>query len=351
MTPILTVEETVRFARLCAEGNFDYTDQSIDAILRLLGLDHVKQTVVGNADVRGISGGQKRRVKVLEMAVGLNVGAMFMDEVTNGLDASTALSICKVIGVGLKAMQTTAMVSLLQPSTEVYETFQRLILLTQDGKVAYSGKREGALAHFESLGLVKPEGMNVPEFLLRSTYAPEEFQHHGSGSGEVPITRLKSSSDFVRAFQNSQAGKDLMKEIDDLKAKQKQTPPRELPDLPDFAISMGEQVRLLVRRGMALVVRNPATPMRAISAIIFGGKFIISRGMRRWNVLFLFRKIVYCYFSALSVDRSTNSSDAFRWNHLPCPVLLSNTRLLLLTNSTSHAISLHWNLVFKYTER
>ncbi len=85
LTPILTVEETIRFARSCTEElNPEVIEESMEAIFRLAGLDHVRQTVVGNADIRGVSGGQKRRVKLLEMAVGTDVTVMFLDEITNG---------------------------------------------------------------------------------------------------------------------------------------------------------------------------------------------------------------------------------------------------------------------------
>ena len=53
--------------------------------LRISGLSHVAGTVVGNAEIRGVSGGQKRRVKVLEQATGQDVRALFLDEITNGL--------------------------------------------------------------------------------------------------------------------------------------------------------------------------------------------------------------------------------------------------------------------------
>ena len=85
LTPILTVDETVRFARSCTEElDPDVLEESLSANFRLAGLDHVRETVVGNADIRGVSGGQKRRVKLLEMAVGTDVTCMFLDEITNG---------------------------------------------------------------------------------------------------------------------------------------------------------------------------------------------------------------------------------------------------------------------------
>ena len=72
-------------ARSCAEElDPEVLEESIEAIFKLAGLDHVRQTVVGNADIRGVSGGQKRRVKMLEMAVGTDVTVLFLDEITNG---------------------------------------------------------------------------------------------------------------------------------------------------------------------------------------------------------------------------------------------------------------------------
>jgi len=79
------VDETVRFARSCTEElDPQVLEESLSANFRLAGLDHVRETVVGNADIRGVSGGQKRRVKLLEMAVGTDVTCMFLDEITNG---------------------------------------------------------------------------------------------------------------------------------------------------------------------------------------------------------------------------------------------------------------------------
>jgi ABC-type multidrug transport system ATPase subunit len=97
LTPILTVKETIEFARRCAEGYEKTTPESIQKVFELVGLDHVQDTVVGNADIRGVSGGQKRRVKVLEQAVGDQVVCVLLDEITNGLDAASAYQVCQVV--------------------------------------------------------------------------------------------------------------------------------------------------------------------------------------------------------------------------------------------------------------
>jgi len=291
LTPILTVEETVQFARWCAEGQFEYTEESIDAMLQLLELDHVRATVVGNSDIRGVSGGQKRRVKVLEMAVGMDVFCLFLDEPTNGLDAASALSLTKVLVTALRGMRCAAVVSLLQPSTEVYEQFDRLILLTSHGTVAYSGRADLALAHFErTLGLTKPPDMNAPEFLLRAIDTPQDFTSGENnclnynlkfGDSEVievgewqgivtpsgtPAT-IDRSFDFAKAFRESLAGQDLRNEIQGTKDEHTDTA---LPRLSDWAVSTRKQIQLLMGRGWKLVVRNPSSGLRIATSIIFG---------------------------------------------------------------------------------
>lgn len=98
---------------------------------------HFLQRVICNtfAIIMVHSGGQKRRVKMLEMAVGSDVTVFFLDEITNGLDAASALRICKVIKAALEVQQVSTITCLLQPSNEVFATFHRLILLTPDGQV------------------------------------------------------------------------------------------------------------------------------------------------------------------------------------------------------------------------
>lgn len=274
LTPILTVEETVRFARQCAEGDVDIDlEESMDNVFRLAGLENVKSTIVGDSEIRGISGGQKRRVKLLEMAVGYQE-VLFLDEVTNGLDSASALSICTILRLLAETTGLITMTCLLQPSVEALQTFHNLILLTQDGKVAYSGKTEQAVAYFESLGLMKPNKMAVPEFLLRCASSPEEFWDSDEAGG-IP-SAVSSSLHLAKAFKESPSGLDLIAEIDRVESESKVGPYNDetagASSLADFATPTHRQIGLLVGRGWKLVVRNPASVMRVVSAIIFGGK-------------------------------------------------------------------------------
>jgi len=270
LTPILTVEETVTFALQCSEGGDASTTQSaVRDLLTLAGLSHVSGTVVGDAAIRGVSGGQKRRVKMLEMANGSNLRALLLDEITNGLDAASALSLCRVVAACVKGTGLCAVVALLQPSVEVYETFRRVVVLNGRGECVYSGLRADALSYFErELGLIKPKDMDVPEFLLRAAFAPEPFTPGGNpGDGDNAST----AANLPRLFLGSETKQALTLEADyATKQHLEKHPTFTAVNIPPFALSTTRQIRALCSRGMKLVVRNPASLMRIGTALLFG---------------------------------------------------------------------------------
>ena len=265
LTPILTVSETLKFTGACANK---CTEEELDAAnenyLRLAGLSHVAGTVVGNAEIRGVSGGQKRRVKVLEQATGQDIRVLCLDEITNGLDSASALASCQNVSVAVEKTGVTALVSLLQPSVEAYSEFHRIVVLTSNGEMAYSGPRDQALAYFQSLGLVKPDEMDEPEFILRCAFKPEEFVEEADG---VEASSKLQASDLPGMFAESSAGKLLMHEVDTAESTRAK---EELRPVPPFARTFNKQCSLLLGRGWKLVVRNPGSFIRVIIAILFG---------------------------------------------------------------------------------
>ena len=101
------------------------------------------------------------------------------DEITNGLDANSALSVTDALKQTCKRMGSTVFCSLLQPSPAVYSLFDRVIMLYQ-GRVLYSGSRisvdanggvlDRVLEYFDSIGLHKPSYMPTPDFLDQVGY-------------------------------------------------------------------------------------------------------------------------------------------------------------------------------------
>lgn len=113
--------------------------------------------------IRGISGGQKKRVTTGEMIVGPSK-ALFMDEISTGLDSSTTYSIVNSLKQSVQILKGTALISLLQPAPETYNLFDDIILLS-DGYIVYQGPREDVLEFFESMGFKCPDRKGVADFL------------------------------------------------------------------------------------------------------------------------------------------------------------------------------------------
>lgn len=98
-----------------------------------------------------------------EMLVG-PAKALFMDEISTGLDSSTTYQIVNSIKQYIHILQGTACISLLQPAPETYDLFDDIILLS-DGQIVYQGPREHVLEFFESMGFRCPERKGVADFL------------------------------------------------------------------------------------------------------------------------------------------------------------------------------------------
>ena len=90
--------------------------------------------------------------------------ALFMDEVSTGLDSSTTYQIVNSIRQSVHILNGTAVISLLQPAPETYNLFDDIILLS-DGLVVYQGPREQVLEFFESMGFRCPARKGVADFL------------------------------------------------------------------------------------------------------------------------------------------------------------------------------------------
>ncbi|KAM4095378.1 hypothetical protein ACJW30_08G025300 [Castanea mollissima] len=181
---------------------------STDYILKVLGLDVCSETVVGNDMLRGISGGQRKRVTTGEMIVGPRK-TLFMDEISTGLDSSTTYQIVKCIRNFVHQMEATVLMALLQPAPETFELFDDLILLSE-GYVVYQGPRAEVLEFFESLGFQLPPRKGVADFLQEVTSRNDQAQYWVNSS--KPYVFI-SVPEIAEAFKNSRFGRSLQSSI------------------------------------------------------------------------------------------------------------------------------------------
>ncbi|XP_058724835.1 pleiotropic drug resistance protein 1-like [Vicia villosa] len=180
----------------------------IDYILKILGLEACADIMVGDQMIRGISGGEKKRLTTGEMLVG-PIKVLFMDEISNGLDSSTTFQIINSIKQTIHILNGTALVSLLQPAPETYELFDDIILLT-DGQIVYQGPRENVLEFFESIGFKCPERKGVADFLQEVTSRKDQWQYWARKDEPYNFVTVK---DFARAFELFHVGQQLGEEL------------------------------------------------------------------------------------------------------------------------------------------
>lgn len=175
-----------------------------DYILKVLGLDVCSETLVGNDMVRGVSGGQRKRVTSGEMIVGPRK-TLFMDEISTGLDSSTTFQIVKCLRNFVHQMEATVLMALLQPAPETFELFDDLVLLS-DGYLVYQGPRAEVLGFFESLGFKLPPRKGVADFLQEVTSKKDQEQYWADSSRPYKYIPVP---EFAEAFKKSQVGKSL----------------------------------------------------------------------------------------------------------------------------------------------
>lgn len=227
LNPWLTVLETCEFSWRCRSGQthatplFDaqYMDDEIkkmDEALTIvnkaligLGLARVANTFVGDQEnVRGVSGGEKRRVTVAEMGVA-QFPVLCADEISTGLDAATTFDIVRQTGGITRLTNTIKVVSLLQPPPETFALFDGLILLA-DGRVIYSGPVVSVVPYFESLGYEIPERMDVADWLQAiPTKDGKQFLKQQKGDDEEELKHL-SSKEFSEKFKSSKLGQEVV---------------------------------------------------------------------------------------------------------------------------------------------
>ncbi|KAL1300995.1 hypothetical protein AAHE18_18G221300 [Arachis hypogaea] len=184
------------------------TNVVTDYIMKILGLEICADTMVGDEMIRGISGGQKKRVTTGEMLVG-PARALFMDEISTGLDTSTTFQMVNSLRQSIHILNGTAVISLLQPAPETYELFDDVILLS-DGQIVYQGPRENVLEFFEYMGFKCPERKGVADFLQEVTSRKDQEQYWANK--DEPYTFI-SVREFADAFQSFHIGRKLGDEL------------------------------------------------------------------------------------------------------------------------------------------
>ncbi|GLU04810.1 hypothetical protein SLE2022_219410 [Rubroshorea leprosula] len=165
--PHLTVLETLTYAallRLRKELTKAEKIEQAELIIQELGLTRCRNSVVGGPLLRGVSGGERKRVSIgQEMLV--NPSLLLLDEPTSGLDSTTAQRIVNTLR-GLAGAGRTVIATIHQPSSRLYRMFDKVVVLSE-GYSIYSGRADRVMEYFGSMGYMPGFNfMNPADFLL-----------------------------------------------------------------------------------------------------------------------------------------------------------------------------------------
>ncbi|PLB48516.1 hypothetical protein P170DRAFT_359775 [Aspergillus steynii IBT 23096] len=214
--PHLTVGQTLEFAiktktprnRIGGVSRQKYIETMRNILGATFGLTHTFQTRVGNDYIRGVSGGERRRVSLAEMVIQLATcpSVTYWDNPTRGLDSSTSLEFAGALRAATNLTNTVAVSALYQPGDSLVDVFDKVTIL-HDGHQIFFGELSAAKEHFQELGFVFHPRQTTAEFLLSVTdpgsrKVREGFEH------TVPRT----VGDLVSSWKASKHYKQLMSE-------------------------------------------------------------------------------------------------------------------------------------------
>lgn len=194
--PTLTVAQTLDFAlatkapgpkgRLPGVKRQAFINEVRDLLLRMLNISHTDQTLVGNAFVRGVSGGERKRVSIAEMMT-TRARVQSWDNSTRGLDASTALDLIKSLRIMTDVLGQTTFVSLYQAGEGIYDLFDKVMVIDK-GRQVYFGPASEARSYFESLGYKSLPRQTAADYLSGCTDPNERQFAPGRSASDVPST-------------------------------------------------------------------------------------------------------------------------------------------------------------------
>ncbi|EED17373.1 ABC multidrug transporter, putative [Talaromyces stipitatus ATCC 10500] len=265
--PTLTVGQTLDFAtRVKIPHNIPQDVESHEALrvetkeflLESMGISHTHSTMVGNEYVRGVSGGERKRVSIIETLA--TRGSVYCwDNSTRGLDASSALSYTKAIRAMTDILGLASIVTLYQAGNGIYDLFDKVLVL-DEGKEIFYGPLKEARPYMEKLGFVCRDGANVADYLTGVTVPTERliregYEHTFPRNADMLLDAYKKSDIYPRMtaeydFPSSQEAQEKTQMFKEAVTHEKHP---QLPNSSPLTSSFANQVKAAIVRQYQII--------------------------------------------------------------------------------------------------
>uniref|UniRef100_A0A7R9U516 ABC transporter domain-containing protein n=1 Tax=Pinguiococcus pyrenoidosus TaxID=172671 RepID=A0A7R9U516_9STRA len=181
LLPTTTPREALTFSaalRMRKEISIEERDARVNQLLVSLGIDDCADTLIGGLLFTGISGGQRKRTSVGVDLV-TNPSTIFLDEPTSGLDAFSAHALVKLLK-RIGDSGATVACTIHQPSSEVFDLFDQVVLL-RSGRVVYQGGVPEMNAFFAAGGAPLPMNFNPADHVMFVMQQQDEAEMDKAG--------------------------------------------------------------------------------------------------------------------------------------------------------------------------
>ena len=231
----ISVKNTLNFAlksrtpgkesRNEGESALDYRREFRRIVAKLFWIEHTLRTKVGDEYVRGVSGGEKKRVSIAEAMI-TKASIQCWDNSTRGLDASTALEYVQSLRSLTTMAHISTSVALYQAGESLYDLFDKVVLI-DEGRCLYYGSTQDAATYFENLGFARPARWTTADFVSFLRYT--RFEKANSEAQLTSVTdehereikpgyedRIpRSTEQFEDAYRKSDAFQNNLADIGD----------------------------------------------------------------------------------------------------------------------------------------
>ncbi|KAI2473412.1 ABC-2 type transporter [Annulohypoxylon bovei var. microspora] len=279
----LSVKHTLTFAlrtrtpgkesRMEGESRDDYVREFLRVAAKLLWIEHTMDTKVGNEYVRGVSGGERKRVSIAEALI-TRASVQGWDNSSKGLDASTAVEYIQSLRALTNMAQVSTAVSLYQAGETLYNLIDK-VLLIDNGQCLYYGASDRAKQYFLDLGFDCPERWTTADFLTSVT-DPHERSVRPGWEDRIP----RSAQDFAEVYRKSEAYQLNLDDISDYEAKLEEEQrtraenTSKKTEKKNYTIPFHQQVMALTQRQALIMLGDKASLAGKWGGIVFQGLIV-----------------------------------------------------------------------------
>ncbi|GAB7362987.1 hypothetical protein MBLNU230_g3282t1 [Neophaeotheca triangularis] len=260
--PTLTVRQTLDFALRSKTPKRHHGDIPgfLEVYAKSFGMSHVMDTIVGNEWIRGISGGEKKRLSIME-SLAVDSAVVAWDNSTRGLDAASAVKYAQSLRILTDVTAKATIVTIYQASDEVLELMDKVMLI-DEGRILFQGPADEAKPYFERLGYLCDGRQRISDFLTSITSPTQRRFREGcekaAPKGAVELERaFKDSTFYAQVLQDVQKYR-ADEDSEDTQSEENATSPfedsrtvkksRYEPTSSSYNTSIGNQLRICLLR-------------------------------------------------------------------------------------------------------